>query len=107
MLTQLRVGLSALNLHKFRHDLKDAIHSMCLINNGIEDMEHVLLSCPVLCMLSKDMIFSAPSAQYCFQKAYQTLLKVLLFGDWRLSTYSNSQIIKANLEYIHASQLFS
>ena len=56
MLTQLRVGLSALNLHKFRHDFKDAIHSMCLINNGIEDMEHVLLSCPLYDVQRHDLL---------------------------------------------------
>ena len=45
ILTQLRVGLSTLNLHKVRHNFSDAIHSMCLTIDGIDDMEHFLLSC--------------------------------------------------------------
>ena len=44
-ITQLRVGLSKLNFHKFRHNLKDTINPMCPINDGIEDTEHFLLHC--------------------------------------------------------------
>ena len=44
-LTQLRVGLSRLNFHKFRHNFKDTINPMCPINDGIEDTEHFLLLC--------------------------------------------------------------
>ena len=44
-LTQLRVGLSKLNFHKFGHNFKDTINPMCPINDGIEDTEHFLLLC--------------------------------------------------------------
>ena len=45
LLTQLRVGLSNLHLHKFRHNFKDLISSMCPVNDGPEDTEHYLLLC--------------------------------------------------------------
>ena len=35
LLTQLRVGLSKLNFHKFRHKFRDALNPLCLINDGI------------------------------------------------------------------------
>ena len=44
-LTQLRVGLSKHNFHKFRHNFKDTINPMCPINDDIEDTEHFLLLC--------------------------------------------------------------
>ena len=44
-LTQLRAGLSKLNLLKFRHNFKDTINPMCPINDGVEDTEHFLLLC--------------------------------------------------------------
>ena len=44
-LTQLRVGLSVLNFHKFRHNFSDTLNPMCPINDGIEDTEHFLLHC--------------------------------------------------------------
>ncbi len=45
-LTQIRVGFSKLEFHKFRHNFRDAIDPMCPTNDGIEDTEHFLLLCP-------------------------------------------------------------
>ena len=45
-LTQLRVGLSKLNFHKFKHNFRDTINPMCPRNDGIENREHFLLLCP-------------------------------------------------------------
>ena len=44
-LTQLRMGLSKLNFHKFKHNFKDTINPMCPVNDGVEDTEHFLLLC--------------------------------------------------------------
>ena len=44
-LTQIRLGLSKLNLHKFLHNFKDTVNPMCPTNDGIEDVEHLLLLC--------------------------------------------------------------
>ena len=44
-LTQLRVGLSKLNYHKFMHNFRKSINPMCPINDGMEDAEHFLLLC--------------------------------------------------------------
>ena len=45
-LTQLRVGLSKLNFHKFKHNFRDTINPMCPTNDGIENTEYFLLLCP-------------------------------------------------------------
>ena len=44
-LTQLRVGLSKLNLHKFKRNSRDTVNPMCPTSDGIEDAEHFLLLC--------------------------------------------------------------
>ena len=44
-LTQLRLRLSKLNFHQFKHNFKDTINLLCPINDGIEDTEHFLLLC--------------------------------------------------------------
>ena len=44
-LSQLRVGLSKLNFHKFKPNFKDTVNPMCPTNDGIEDTEHFLLLC--------------------------------------------------------------
>ena len=47
-LSQLRVGLSKLNFHKFKHYCKDTVNPMCPTNDGIQDTEHFLLLCSSL-----------------------------------------------------------
>ena len=43
LLTRLRLQLSRLNDHKFRHGFEDAISPMCSCNREIESNEHFLL----------------------------------------------------------------
>ena len=44
-LTQLRVGLSKLCYHQFKHNFGDSINPMCPSNDCIETKEHFLLLC--------------------------------------------------------------
>ena len=45
-LSQIRVGLSKLNFHKFMHNFRDTINPSCPTNDAIEDTKHFLLLCP-------------------------------------------------------------
>ena len=42
---QLRVSLSPLRSHKFRHNFDDTPSDICSCNQGIEDTNHLLLFC--------------------------------------------------------------
>ena len=106
---QLRVCLSALHLHKFRQNFKDTIHMFCLINNDIEDTELFLLSYHFYDVQRDDFLGTVSAillSEGLSNLSNETLLTVLLYGDGELSTYSNLQIIKATLKYIHGSQRF-
>ena len=46
--TQLLVGLSKLNFHKFKNNFRDTINRMCLTNDAIKDIELFLLLCHFL-----------------------------------------------------------
>ena len=85
------------------------MHSMCLINDGIEDTEHLLLFCHLYDVQRHDLLGTISTillSEGLSNLSNETLPRVLLYGDGRLSTYSNSRIIKATLKYIHASQRF-
>ena len=45
-LFQLRVGLSALKSHKYRHNFQDTQSDLCDCRTNVEDTEHYLLHCP-------------------------------------------------------------
>ena len=45
-LFQLKVGLSPLRSHKYRHNFTDTTSDICHCNQGIEDTNYFLFSCP-------------------------------------------------------------
>ena len=55
-LSQIRVGLSNLDFHKFKHNFTDTINPMCPMNDGIEKMEHFLLLCPSFDIQRRDLL---------------------------------------------------
>ena len=62
-LTQLRVGLSKLNSHKFQHNFRHTINPMCLSNDGIEETEHFLWLCPSLDTQRPDLLAGVQSSR--------------------------------------------
>ena len=55
-LTHLRVGLSKLNFHKFRHNFRDTVNPMCPTKDGVEDTEHILLLCPSFVVQRRNLL---------------------------------------------------
>ena len=47
LLTRLRLGLSHLNEHKFKHGFNDTITFICIWGGDIESINHFFLHCPV------------------------------------------------------------
>ena len=109
ILTQLRVGLSKLNFHKFKHNFRDTLNPMCPISDGIEDAEHFLLLCHAYDSIRCDLLDSVNAILQpngLSNLSLQEMLKVLLYGHERLSTDANKKILLLTLEYIHVSERF-
>ena len=98
ILTQLRLGLSKLNFHKFRHNFRDTVSPLCPANVRVEDTEHFLL----LCHLSfPAALYNGPRSDllnsvnaillpHGFSSlSNETLLKFILYGDERLTIDTN------------------
>ena len=109
-LTQLRIGLSALNFHKFRHNFKDKLNSICPINDGVEDTEHFLLHCHSY-HLQRNSLLSRVQAILLscglLNLSNEELVLIILYADERLPFESNRAIIRATLEFIESSKRFS
>ena len=56
ILTQLRVGLSRLNFHMFKHNFNDTTNPLCPINDGVEDREHYFLLCHMYDDARRDLL---------------------------------------------------
>ena len=87
LLSQLRVGLSNLNLHKFRYNVGDVISPMSPVNDGPEDTEYYLLLCHYCNDRRRNVLASVLPVLHSFNKndvPYPTLFQILLYGDKNL-----------------------
>ena len=109
ILTQLRVGLSKLNFHKFKHNFNDTLNPLCPINDGIEDTEHFLLLCHAYDTDRRDLLSSVNAIlrpHGLVNLSNENLLQIILYGHEKLPLDSNTKIIEATLKYIQASERF-
>ena len=108
-LTQLRVGLSKLNFHKFQHNFRDTLNPMCPSNDGIEDTEHFLLLCPSFDLQRRDLLAGVLAILRPFgynNLSNMVLTQYLLYGNKDLPSDLNRMILKLTLAFIHNTGRF-
>ena len=109
-LTQLRVSLSKLNLHKFKHNFKDAIDAMCPSNGGIESKEHFLLLCPSFdtqrrSFLDRSLPLMRPLG--IANPSNEPLSHILLYGCKDLPADFNKEILQGTISFIREALRFN
>ena len=108
-LTQLRVGLSKLNFHNFKHNFRDTINPMCPISDGIEDTEHYLL-CHLFDVQRQDLLTRVAELLRPFVQitdlSNDALAQLLLYGNQGLSNDLNREILELTLRFIHETGRF-
>ena len=108
-LTQLRVGLSKLNFHKFKHNFADTMSPLCLANDGIEDTEHFLLLCHSVDNNRRSLLAGVNEIYKAVGNIVgpnESLLQILLYGDKNLSEDVNKQILDLTIKYILETKRF-
>ena len=106
-MTQLRVGLSKLNFHKFKHNFSDTLNPLCPVNDGIEDTEHFLLLCHAYDTDRRDLLDNVRAILQphgLTNLSNEALLQIILYGHEKLSLNSNTKILEATLKYIQTSE---
>ena len=108
-LTQLRVGLSKLNFHKFKHNFRDTINPMCISNDGIEDTEHFLLLCPSFDTQRRDLLAGVLALVRPFglnNPSNEVLTQLLMYGNKDFPDEINRNILELTLRFIHETGRF-
>ena len=108
-LTQLRVGLSKLNFHKFKHNFRDTINPMCPTNDGIEDTEHFLLLCPSFDVPHRDLLAGISALLRPLghtNPSNEFLMRILLYGVKDFPAGINKDILLLTLQFIHETGRF-
>ena len=107
-LYQLRVGLSPLRAHKFRHNFLDTPNELCLCQSEIESTSHFLLHCPlfndhreVLMGTVQTIVSVLPNIS-----DDTSMTNILLYGSTALTSTRNREILNGTLEYIQNTGRF-
>ena len=106
-LYQLRVGLSPLRAHKFRHKFLDTPSDICACRSGTESTIHFLTCCPIFNAHRERMMELVQPIVGQLNVDDSDLSKILLYGIKELSQAQNQEILKATLNYIRETGRFS
>ena len=99
-LTQLRVGLSKLCFHKFKHNFRNSVNQMCPSNDGIETTEHFLLLCPSFEVERRNLlagVFELLHPYGSIDLSNEVLMQLLLYCDKNLPNDLNRNLLEYTL----------
>ena len=106
-LTRIRLGLSHLREHKFKHSFQDTLNPICLCGNDIETTTHFLLSCPNFDAERNTLLNNIKQiAPNILDQNTSQLTDILLFGDVTLRNETNTEILNCTMEYILSTRRF-
>ena len=108
LVSRLRIGLSHLRDHKFRHNLSDTVNPLCSCNIEPESTTHFLLRCRFFSAERKVLFDSLSNIDVTLTTMNDDKLKtILLYGSTLFSTEVNSEIIKVLVKFILNNERFN
>ena len=109
LLFQLRVGLSPLKAHKFRHNFSDTTNDICDCSTGCETTKHFLLECP-LHRATRRILFNSINpillSYDLVNISNDQMVSLLLYGHVSLKSVENQIVLKSTIAYLKSSDRF-
>ena len=107
LITRLRLDLSHLWDHRFKHNFLDSFNPICFFGKDIETTVHYLLRCPIFS--DEKSIFISN-----IRSIYETVLSgsdsrfsdTLLFGISSFNNAKNASVLNTVIDYIPSTQRF-
>ena len=107
-LTRLRLGLSHLREHKFKHSFQDTLYPFCSYGLDIETNTHFFLYCHLFsdqrCPPPLNTVNDIDSSLT--NTNHTILTHILLFGKASLDISANTLILNATMNYIISTNRF-
>ena len=107
LITRLRLGLSHLREHKFKHSFQDTLNPLCNCGQDIESITYFFLQCPFFITERRTLLSTICSldSKLLDSNDYD-LTQTLLFGNTSQTSRNNLKIINASIDYILSSKRF-
>ena len=109
LLTRLRLGLSHLNEHRFRHNFQDCLNPLVSCSLEVELNIHFFLHCHHFIQSCQTLLDSVKKLLYNDISNFtgDALVNLLLYGSQSFNFEEISTIIKASIKYILNAERFS
>ena len=107
LLTRLRLGLSHLNEHRFRHNFQDCLNPLSSCSLEVESNIHFFLHCQHFIQSRQTLLDSVKKIVNISNLTDDVLVNRLLYGSQTFNFEENSTIIKASIKYILSTERFS
>ena len=107
LLTRLRLGLSPLHEHKFRHCFQDTLNLLCECAKDIESTMHFFLHCTNFLIPRQTLVQKIRNIDNNILSQSETqLTQTLLYGNQNYHPSINRLIINSTIEYIISTERF-
>ena len=106
-ITRLRLGLSHLREHTFKHSFQDSLNPFCSCGLDIESTAHSLLHCPTYTIERRTLLSSIENIDNnLLDLCEPVLIRTLLFSSNSFETDANTNVLNATIEYILSAKSF-
>ena len=106
-ITRLRLGLSHLREHKFKHSFQDSLNLFYGCGLDIESTAHFLLHCPTYIIERRTLLSTLVNIDNnLLDLCEPVLIRTLLFGSNSFDTDANTNVLNATIEYIISTKRF-
>ena len=108
LITRLRLGLSHLREHKFKHSFEDSLNPLCICGSGdIESTSHYLLHCSEysnerMTLLNKIRQIDSNI----LDKRNSEITRILLFGDPSFNDEINTLVLNTTFDFLISTKRF-
>ena len=109
LLTRLRLGLTHLNEHKFKHGFNDTVNPICICGGDIESINNFFLHCNEYCEARQTLFDNIQSIDKMLlrQNESSLTLHLLLYGDPKRHCSGNAFIFNSAIDFILSSGRFN
>ena len=108
LLTRLRLGLSHLHEHKFRHYFQDTLNPLCECSKDIESTMHFFLHCTNFLIPRQTLFQKIRNIDDSILSQSETqLTQTLLYGNQNYHSSINKLIIISTIEYLISTERFT
>ena len=107
LLTRLRLGLSHLCDHKFRHCFQDTLNPLCDCGNDTEITTHFFLHWPSFHIFRQTLLNNIRNInEKILSHGEEQLIQTFLFGNPNFNLAVNRLILNATIEYLISTEWF-